>query len=223
MKILNILILFVVLLSGCSNKYVAAREEGLIGREWRVLDTEILGQYDVGLVLNLNVKEFVEVRDSVKLKKLYGNRRRKIGKYKIMGGCAIVGCTALGIGYATLAYSYNPDIEFETLVAWLGGIGGVGTLSFISTGLVDLFRADREKPYYIKKNIICKNSTPLRNDGVKIMLKNTSSEKTYYTDENGIIQLKFDEFIPEPTEADSILNLIIQYEELVDTVKVRRL
>jgi len=52
------------------------------------------------------------------------------------------------------------------------------------------------------------------------MLKNTSSEKAYYTDKNGNIKLKFDDIIPEPAEADSVLNLIIQYEELIDTVNV---
>ncbi len=220
MKTLKIIFLFIIVLSGCSEKFVAAREEGLIGREWSVLDTEILGQYNVGLVLNLNVKEFVEVRDSVKLAKLYGSRRRGIGKYKISGGCAIAGCTALWIGCATMSYAYNPYDGFETLVAWLGGVGGIGALCFISSGLTDFVRYDREGPYYIKKNIICKNSTPLRDNKVKIMLKKTNSEKTYYTDNYGIIKVKFDEIIPEPTEKDSIIDIIIQYKELADTVNV---
>jgi hypothetical protein len=220
MKTLKILILFVIL-SGCSNKYLESSEEGPIGREWRVLDTDILGQYNVGLVLELNVKDFVEVRDSVKLAKLYESRKRRVGKYKILGGCAIAGCTALGIGWATMSYAYNPYEEFETLVAWLGAVGGVGSLCFISSGLADFFKSDKAEPHYIKKNIICKNSTPLRNDEVKIMLRNTSSEKTYYIDKNGIIKLKFDEIIPEPTEADSALSVIIQYENLVDTLDIR--
>jgi hypothetical protein len=48
-------------------------------------------------------------------------------------------------------------------------------------------------------------------------------EKEYYTDEYGNVKLKFDEIIPESTEADSVLDLIIRYYELVDTVEVRRL
>jgi hypothetical protein len=219
----TILFVFIGFLSGCSNKYIIAKEEGLIDREWRVLDTEILGQYDVGIVLSLNVKEFVEVRDSVKLAKLYESRRRKIGKYKILGGCAIAGCTALWIGCAIMTNAYDPSFEFETPVAWLGGVGGIGTLFFISSGLSDLSKSDRDKPYYIKKNVICKNSAPLRNDEVKILLKNTGSEKNYYTDEDGNIELSFEEIIPEAAESDSVLNLIIQYEEMVDTVKVKRL
>jgi hypothetical protein len=63
----------------------------------------------------------------------------------------------------------------------------------------------------------------LRDYKVKIMLENTNSEKTYYTDENGNLELKFDEIIPESTEVDSTFSLIIEYGDLIDTVKVKRL
>ena len=112
MKAMRILVLFVIVLSGCSNKYVAAREEGLIEREWSVLDTEIRGQYNVGLVLNLHVKEFVEVRDSVKLRKLYESRRKRIGRYKILGGCAIAGCATLASSITAYSWMVNPEDIF---------------------------------------------------------------------------------------------------------------
>ncbi|MEJ2354853.1 MAG: hypothetical protein P8Y62_03000, partial [candidate division WOR-3 bacterium] len=197
----TILFVFIGFVSGCSDKYIIAREKGLIDREWRVLDAEILGPYDVGLVLSLKVKEFVEVRDSVKLAEFYESERREVGRLKILGGCAIAGCAALASAGAMFSWLNDPSgLNF----AWFYGIvGGVGTLSFIISGISDLSKSDRAEPYYIKKNVICKNSKPLRDYKVKIMLENTNSEKTYYTDENGNLELKFDEIIPESTEVDS--------------------
>jgi hypothetical protein len=213
-----ILILFFILFSGCSNKYAVARDEGLISREWNILDADIVEQDDVRFSLDLQVKDFVEVKDSVKLMELYESKRRRVGSSKILGGCAIAGCATLASACATLAWANNPS---DPNFAWFYGIvGGVGALAFIVSGVSDVVKFERTESDYIRKNIICKNSTPLRNSEVKIMLKNINSEETYYTDENGIIQLKFEEIIPEPAEADSILNLIIQYKELVDTVNV---
>ena len=216
-----IVIIFFILVFGCSNKYAVARDEGLIGREWSVLDANIIRQYSVGFVLNLKVKEFVEVKDSVRLMELYESKRRRVGSSKILGGCAIAGCATLASACATLAWANNPS---DPNFAWFYGIvGGVGALAFIVSGVSDVVRFERTESDYIRKNIICKNSTPLRNSEVKIMLKNINSEETYYTDENGIIQLKFEEIIPGPTEKDSIIDIIIQYGDLFDAVKVRRL
>ena len=52
------------------------------------------------------------------------------------------------------------------------------------------------------------------------MVENSDFKKTYWTDKNGNIELKFNEIIPESTVDDSMFNLIIQYEELFDTVNV---
>jgi hypothetical protein len=213
-----IVIIFFILVFGCSNKYAVARDEGLISREWNALDADIVEQDDVRFSLDLQVKDFVEVKDSVKLMELYESERRRVGSSKILGGCAIAGCATLASACATLAWANNPS---DPNFAWFYGIvGGVGALAFIVSGVSDVVRFERTESDYIRKNIICKNSTPLRNSEVKIMLKNINSEETYYTDENGIIQLKFDEIIPEPTEKDSIIDIIIQYKELVDSVNV---
>jgi hypothetical protein len=72
-------------------------------------------------------------------------------------------------------------------------------------------------------NLTERNRTPLRDYEVRIILKNTNSEKIYNTDRKGNLDFKINEIIPEPAEADSVLELIIRYYELVDTVKVRRL
>jgi hypothetical protein len=55
---------------------------------------------------------------------------------------------------------------------------------------------------------------------IKVMVENSDFKKTYWTDKNGNIELKFNEIIPESTVDDSMFNLIIQYEELFDTVNV---
>ena len=60
-----VIFLLVIVLSGCSNKYIESSEKDLIDREWSVLDAEIVEQDNVGFTLNLKVKDFVEVRDSV--------------------------------------------------------------------------------------------------------------------------------------------------------------
>lgn len=222
MKALKIIIFFIVVLTGCSNKYVAAREEGLIDREWSVLDAKIVGKDNVGFTLNLNVQDFVEVKDSVKLRKLFESRRRKVGFYKVLGGCAIAGCAALASAGSVLSWANNPSDDIFLKLAWgYGIVGGIGALYFIISGSSDFAKSNREKPYYTKKNIMCKNSIPLRDEEVEIMLEKTDFGKIYYTDENGNIELKMNEIIPEPTEADSTINLIIQYEEMVDTLDVR--
>jgi len=58
---------------------------------------------------------------------------------------------------------------------------------------------------------------------IKISVERLDFAKMYYTDEDGNIELKFDEILPEPTDADSVLSIIMRYYELVDTVRVRRL
>jgi len=153
-EIFKTMILLIIVLSGCSNKYVTAREEGLIGREWSVLDAEILGRYNIGLILNLSVKDFVEVKDSVKLARLYKSSRRRIGTYKVFGGCAIAASATFASFNSAFAWLNDPSEDIFLTLAWCYGIvGGVGALYFISSGLADFSKSDRAKPHYILKRI----------------------------------------------------------------------
>jgi len=76
-------------------------------------------------------------------------------------------------------------------------------------------------PAHVRLDTLCVDRVLLSDEKVKIMLENTNFEKLYHTDEDGNVELKISEIIPEPTESDSILNIIIRYEEMVDSVEVK--
>jgi hypothetical protein len=78
-------------------------------------------------------------------------------------------------------------------------------------------------PDHVKTNRLCVDSAVVSIDKVKILVENTDFGKIYWTDESGNIELKFNEIVPEPTEADSVFNIIIQYGDLFGAVKVRSL
>lgn len=179
--------------------------------------------------MNIRVKDFIEAEDSLKLREIYkrGFDRKdtgiRINYTKILIGCAIGGCAAVASSMSIYAWTVDPSADIYQYLAWCYGVvGGIAACYFILDGLGGFSHA-KTKPYYIKKGGICIDSTITSVDKVKVVAENKNFEKIYYTDEFGNVNLKFNEIIPEPAEADSILELIIHYKELVDSLKVRRL
>ncbi|MBN1695700.1 hypothetical protein JW879_09960 [candidate division WOR-3 bacterium] len=217
-----VIFLLVIVLSGCSNKYIESSEKELIDRERSVLDAEIVEQDNVGFTLNLKVKDFVEVMDSVNSDVVVqhdnGIRKKRADIKKTLAGCA--GLTACWLGVSHI------DIPFDEPVysMWACGAGlGLISLYFIIKEFSGSGSYNKIEPYYIRKSQKCIDSKSLFYGKVKVFVEESDFEKIYYTDEEGNIELKINEIIPEPTKADSMINLIIRYYELVDTMEVRRL
>lgn len=76
---------------------------------------------------------------------------------------------------------------------------------------------------FMKMDTVRVDSMLLPRQKIKVSVEEADFEEIYWTDEEGNIELRFEEIIPEPADAYSVLRLIIRYEEMVDTVKVRRL
>ncbi len=236
MKALKILILFVVLLSGCSKKYLVSTEEELISRKslstWEDLDANVIGRNENSFALNLRVKDFAEVREVFCEKEIYkrGSKQKdgsikQDAPLKFKSACATAGCAGiLGfVSFLQVAHTL-PDVGgwgYLSAFSFIGG--GIGALCFLADGLLQkIDSADvKVKSVNIKMDTICVDSLLLSKEKVKIMFNDTDFEKEYYTDEDGNIELKFSEIVPEPVGADSIINLIIQYEEMVDNVDVK--
>ncbi len=225
MKALKIMILFIVVLSGCSKKYLASTEEELIDHRvfssWKELDGKVVGLSDKGFSLGLQVKDFAIIRDHLKLKEVYVRSSGEGGSFMAQLGAVVgfVGCI-WGYNYAKSAncwYGEDDKVMEGCMVSCASFFTFFG---FMKRGASRDFESVKIIPDYIKIDTICVDSVSLSEEEVKIMVKNTNFEKLYYTSKEGNIDLIFDEIIPEPTEADSILNLIIRYYELVDTVDV---
>jgi len=91
----------------------------------------------------------------------------------------------------------------------------------MADGLVKGREHTKVMPDFIKVDTICSDSMFLSKQKIRISAEKSDFEKTYYTDENGNIELKFEEFLPEPAESDSVLNIIIQYKDMVNSVNVK--
>lgn len=230
MKALRILILFVVFLSGCSKKYLVSKEEELIDHKvfssWKELEGRVVGQNDDDVSLGLKVKDFAIIRDELKLKEVYVDSSGKGGDVvKSLLGLSVI-CLGFqgGCAYAKSGdYYIFPDDD-----KLMGGCLISLASCFLGARIMsdEMFK-DSEYvkiiPDFIRIDTLCLDSIPLINDKVKIATGDLDFEKKYYTDEKGNIVLKFEEIIPEPMKADSVLDFIIRYYELVDTVRVRRL
>lgn len=218
-----IIFIFVVFMFGCSEKYVASREGELFGREWCILNTEIIEQDDEGFTLNLNVKDFVSFGKIYK----QGFKEKDGSEH----GESLIGFPEIIVGSVFLFHS----IYFGRVLKYLSGDEQGGNLWWYTAGctLGGLFliaalssqsrKSDETKLPYVPIDKMCVDSVSLLRQKVMILIEESHFEEIYWTDEEGNIELKFNEVIPEPAEADSILNLIIQYEKMFDTVKVRRL
>ncbi len=233
-RVFKIVILFIVFLSGCSKKYLAFREEEFFGRrvlaEREILEGEVIDRNEEGLTIGLQVKGFVEVRDSLRLKEVYmrgyegkdGRIEQNFffGLFEVIGGCSIMGsCCVAGFG---AGYDSPDGMPSASVSAGLIPVGIIG-FSIMMDGLPQYVKSIKEIPAHVRLDTLCIGGKLLSDEDVKVVLENSNFERSYYTNEDGNIKLKFDEIIPEPMKTDSMLNLIIRYYELVDTVRVRRL
>jgi hypothetical protein len=219
MKPLKIIILFVVVLSGCSQKYLADKEEELGGRRRSFLDVAIVAQDKDNLSLSLKVKDFIVVGDSVKAKEFINREDGRKTDILVASGMAIIYSGLLGSYYYVRSQDYLTDEVFET-GCFISSVSCLGGLAMINWGLNSRSSDINSRRDFIKIDTICVDSMLIPNSEMEISVEKTNFKRTYWTDEDGNIELGFEEIIPEPTEADSVLNFIIQYEDLVDTVEV---
>lgn len=223
MKGLRILILFIIVLSGCSKKYLSYMEEELVEQEvidsWKELDCKVIAQNGEAFSLNLRVKNFVNVKDSLGIKEIYRRDKEK----SLIGGSEIVFGSLLlihSIYFGKVLQYLSGDEHGDNAWQYTAGctLGGLILMSAVSS---QSRKSDKTRLSYAPMKEICADSVSLAWEKVKIVVGNVGFEKIYYTDENGNMELSFEEIIPEPTEADSVLSVIVQYEEMVDTVDVK--
>ena len=237
MKDLKIIILFIVILSGCSRKYIKTGEEeptdfGILS-SGKNLAVSIVKQSEVNLSINLQVREcdFVIVKDSqnidnpdLRVLETVSDKIRADGVSKVLWGCALAGCAGLASAVFVYGEAVNPSGGGRyRLATCIGVIGGVGSLALSTNGIVQAAGASSIERESYKIDTVCFNSISMSGKKAEVKVENANLEKIYWTDEDGNIELKFNEIIPEPTEADSVLNIIIRYGEMADTVEVGRL
>ncbi len=228
MKTLKILILFVVVLFGCSKEYLARTEEELVGQKWSVLDTKIVSRDNENLSLNIQVKNFGRILDSLKLKKFNENQVEKKQGFKrqdyltacIIGGC-MLGVSACVYGYYGWELIWGYDLSMPERCLLIGLLPSeVIAYVYLCKNLSKSEEFDEKVLSYALIDKVCLGSAVVSIDKIKVKIEDMGFEQTYFTDEYGNIELKIDEIIPEQTEKNSVLNLIIQYEKLVDTVEI---
>ncbi len=219
-------------LFGCSHKYVYVEGESLGGgivASWEELDCKIVEQDEWGFSLGLEVRNIVVVEDSVKSSKLY--KRRSLGRESVLPLLGVV----IGVGGCLAGFNYgvfgnpilsegfdNERMDRGCLISVASCAAGVGMVLAGPPGSSK--RKDiKAMSNLVKGDTVCMDSESLSIRKIKISIEDSGFEKTYYTDEKGKIELEFAEILPEPTEVDSVLNIIIRYYELVDTVRVKRL
>lgn len=237
MKVLKIMIIFVIVLSGCSPKHVLRTERNLLDsrilESWDELESKIVKRDSLDFSLSFQVKNFDVVKKRLRIKEFYeyGSGDSEERSIQALSGLVLC-CSGCVLGYK---YGESIDEEYASMTKSLlfptfSGKGCIAACIFALPGFVmmgDGMNKGREYtkviPDFLKIDTVCVDSVVLMKQKVKILSEKTDSEKEYYTDENGNIQLKINEIISEPAGADSVLELIIRYYELVDTVKVRRL
>ncbi len=224
-RIFKTFILFLLLLFGCSQKYVDDRGRSLedkIIASWEELDCSIVARDEQGFSLVVKVKDVVFIGANQELKEVdmvdSDKREGSIVPF-LFGSVVVVGGSCVGLKCTNFSdWSRDPRwVEGCVVSAASCALG----LSIMKFGVSERPKSVKIIPDFIKKDAIRVDSAVISIDKVNILVENKNLEKTYYTDEKGIIELKFNEIIPEPAEADSVLGLIIQYEDLVDTVEVK--
>lgn len=225
-----ILFLFLFFLFGCSHKYVDAEGESLDGKvvdSWEELDCKIVEQDERGFTLGVEVKDIIVVGDSLKSGNLYmlkspgeGDAWIALGFLGGVGGC-LGGCY---YGLSNISWDGSDEEEFDraTLISFASCVTGAGMIFAGIERNRKSYRSKGSKAMHCfgKGDNICVESVSLSKQKIKISIENSDFEERYWTDEEGNVNLKFEEIIPESTEVDSVLNLIIRYYELVDTVEV---
>jgi len=223
LNIANLLMLF-VLFCGCAADRLLRSKEELAGREAFPLRSElgvrVVSRNRQGFSLIAQIKNIAFVRDSLKIEGLYAHGVEKEGDVMALLGMAIgVGGCIGGYKYAESGSClYDNKFMHGCLMSCASVVlGGVIMNEGSSRGEEFI----KVLPGYIKRDTVCVDSMFLIKQKIKVMVENSDFEKYYYTDENGNIELKFDDIIPEPNEADSVFNIIVRYYELADTVNVK--
>ena len=214
-----VILIFIVFLFGCSHKYVDARGRSLdekIVNSWEELDCKVVEQDELGFSLSVEVGDVILVGDSLRSGELYKTKPLGEGAGWILLGGTIGLCGGV-VGLREAIWSLPEVGERGCLISFgscLTGIGvagaGIGSRREMVKGMPDLAKGDT----------VCVDNEILSNQQIDISVEGEDFEKEYYTDGNGNVELKFDEIILEPTDADSVLNVIIRYYDLVDTVRV---
>jgi len=226
-KIFKTIILFLFFLFGCSRKHVNAGKE-LFGEGsadcWGELDCEIVEQDGRGFSLNFRMKDMAVMRDSVRLEKFYERKFSEKGSDLFPFGLLVGLGGCLGGCY----YGLHDNISWDgydeeradrgCFISFASCIAG---LSIAFWEFDDRRKAAKDISSFIKRDTLCVDKKILSKQKVKILVEGSDFEKAYYADENGNVELKYDEIIPEPAESDSVLNLIIQYGKMVDSVDVK--
>ncbi len=228
-EIFKTIVIFLFFLFGCNHKYVDVEGElsgGSIVALWEELDCKIVEQDEQGFSLGFQVKNVAVVSGSAKLVELYerSSREKEDGRTPLgllvgFGGC-IGGCY-YGLSDNNFWDGYDKDrFDRGCLISFASCATGLGIVFW---GIDHSRKVAKAVPNFIKRDTICVDSMFLSKQKIKISVERLDFAKMYYTDEDGNIELKFDEILPEPTDADSVLSIIMRYYELVDTVRVRRL
>ncbi len=225
MKALKAMILFVFILSGCSKKYVDIEGKSLdekIVASWEELECKIVEQNEEGFSLGLEVRDIIVVGDSVKAGELYKHKFIDEGSDGLLWG-SIIGFSGLGGFYYLLSQDLTDPSNFEQqektcFISCTSCIAGLGVILAWGTNRREVIKGI---PDLVRGDTVCVDGEPLSMQYVNVLIEESNFKKEYYTDKKGNVELKFNEIIPKTTEADSILNLIIRYYELVDTVDVR--
>ncbi len=219
----RILKAFILLLFfGCSQKYVDAEGVSLDDKvvdSWEKLDCKIIEQDERGFSLNCLVKDIVEVKGSAKIGEFSRREEKRKADILVASGMGIIYSGFLGSYYYVKSQDYLTDEVFET-GCFISSVSCLTGLAMIVWGGNSRSSDINSRRDFIEIDTICVDSMLIPNSEMEISVEKTNFKKTYLTDKNGNLELKFDEIIPEPTEADSVLNLIIKYEDMVDTVEV---
>ena len=226
--LLNIanLLMFSVLFSGCSGDRLIRTKEELAGREASPLRSElgvrVVSRNRQGFSLIAQIKNIAFVRDSLIMEELYEHGVEEEGDVMALLGMAIgVGGCIGGYKYAESGNCLYDDKFMHGCLMSCASIilGGVMMNESSSRGS----EFTEFVPGYIKTDTVCVDSMFLIKQKIKVEVGKSDFEKYYYTDEYGNIELKFNEILSDPTEADSVFSVIIRYYEMVDTVEVRQL
>jgi len=221
-EIFKTIILFLFFLFGCSNKYADVEGEpfeGEVVSSWQELDCKIVEQDEQGFSLGVQIESLVVIGDSLGLEaRSEGDK----GFLPVLGGIVMYVGGLGGCFYATSQdFDFFPTEERMEKGCLISGISFFAGLVMSYAGGARGYVVDKAVPDFIKTDTICVDSMILSKQKIKISVEESDFEKSYYTDEDGNIDLKLNEIIPKPSVADSVLNLIIQYEEMVDSVDVK--
>ena len=211
---------------GCAKDHLVRRQESVANRKvlslLSELSVKVFSRDDVAFSLNPQIKDIAFVRDSIKLEEFYVHGSQVEGDIVYILGAAIgfFGC----IGGCNSADSYdcfygNNEEAKKGCLKSCAYVLSAGAIIYQGRSRANEFI--KALPGYIKIDTVCVDSMFLVKKKIKVAVEKSDFQKIYYTDEDGNITLQFNDVVPKLSEADSVLSLIIQYEELVDTVEVK--